>query len=56
MDIEDKKIFSDKWFAYLQEQICNHFEKIEKDSKSLKKFNYHLIIKKKNLNSLLKII
>ena len=38
MDIEDKKIFSDKWFAYLQEQICDSFEKIEIDSKSQKKF------------------
>ncbi len=38
MDIEDKKIFADKWFSYLQIQICNHFEKIEKDVKSSKKF------------------
>ena len=38
MDIEDKKIYSDKWFSYLQEQICYHFEKIEEDSKSSKKF------------------
>ena len=38
MDIEDKKLYSDKWFSYLQAQICNHFEKIEKDSKSSKKF------------------
>ncbi len=38
MNIEDKKIFSDKWFSYLQEQICNSFEKIEKESKSQKKF------------------
>ena len=38
MDIEDKKTFSDKWFAYLQEQICSQFEKIEKDSKSFQKF------------------
>ena len=33
MDIEDKKIYSDKWFSYLQEQICNQFEKIEINSK-----------------------
>ena len=33
MDIEDKKIYSDKWFSYLQEQICNQFEKIEKTLK-----------------------
>ena len=38
MYLEDKKNYSDKWFAYLQAQICNHFEKIENDSKSLKKF------------------
>ena len=38
MDIEDKKFYSDKWFSYLQAQICDHFEKIEKDSKSSKKF------------------
>ena len=38
MDLEDKKLYSDKWFSYLQEQICNHFEKIEKDTKSSKKF------------------
>ena len=30
MNIEDKKEFSDKWFSYLQEQICSTFEKIEK--------------------------
>ena len=38
MDIEDKKIYSDKWFSYLQAQICNNFEEIEKSAKSLKKF------------------
>ena len=38
MDIEDKKIYSEKWFSYLQSQICNNFEKIEKSAKSLKKF------------------
>ena len=38
MNIEDKKIFSDKWFSYLQEQICNSFEKIEIESRSQKKF------------------
>ncbi len=38
MDIEDKKIYSDKWFSYLQTQICDHFQKIEKESKSSKKF------------------
>jgi len=29
MDLEDKKIYADKWFSYLQEQICMSFEKIE---------------------------
>ena len=38
MDLEDRKLYSDKWFSYLQAQICNHFEKIEKDYKSSKKF------------------
>ena len=38
MDIKDKKKFSDKWFSYLQAQICHHFEKMEKNSKSLKRF------------------
>ena len=38
MDIEDKKTFSDKWFAYLQEQICNNFESLEKEMNSSKKF------------------
>ena len=38
MDIEDKKIYSDKWFSYLQTLICNNFEEIEKSAKSLKKF------------------
>ena len=38
MDIEDKKTYSDKWFSYLQVQICNHFEKIEKEANSFKRF------------------
>tara|TARA_B100001057_G_scaffold131521_1_gene130764 strand:+ start:684 stop:1508 length:825 start_codon:yes stop_codon:yes gene_type:complete len=38
MDIEDKKTYSDKWFSYLQTQICCHFEEFEKKAKSLKKF------------------
>ena len=38
MEIEDKKIFSDKWFSYLQEQICNSFEGLEKEMRSPKKF------------------
>ena len=38
MNIEEKKIISDKWFSYLQEQICNSFEKMEIESKSQKKF------------------
>ena len=31
MDIEDKKMYLDKWFSYLQAQICNQFEAIEKE-------------------------
>ncbi len=38
MELENKKIFSDKWFAYLQEQICNNFESLEKEMNSSKKF------------------
>ena len=38
MDLEDKKSYSDKWFSYLQTQICNQFEKIEKKAQSQKKF------------------
>ena len=38
MNIEDKKKYSDKWFSYLQAQICNYFERLEKNSKSSKKF------------------
>ena len=30
MKIEDKKKFSEKWFEYLQDQICDSFENIEK--------------------------
>ena len=48
MDIKTKKIYSDKWFSYLQEQICNNFEKIEKDSKSSKKFISTSWFKKNN--------
>ena len=38
MDLEDKKTHSEKWFSYLQSQICNQFETIEKKSRSLRKF------------------
>ena len=38
MDLKEKKLYSEKWFSYLQVQICNHFEKIEKEAKSSKKF------------------
>ena len=48
MNIEDKKIYTDKWFSYLQELICNHFEKIEKGSKSFKKFTSKNWYKNKN--------
>ena len=30
MNVEDKKKFTDKWFSYLQSQICNQFENLEK--------------------------
>ena len=36
MNIEDKKEFSDKWFSYLQEQICSTFEKLEMKAGSKK--------------------
>ena len=38
MNIEDKKMYLDKWFTYLQAQICKQFEKIEKESKGIQKF------------------
>ncbi len=38
MDIEDKKKYLDKWFTYLQSQICSNFENIENNKKSSKKF------------------
>ena len=38
MNIKDKKIYSEKWFSYLQSQLCSQFEKIEKDLNSSKKF------------------
>ena len=38
MDIKDKKMFSEKWFAYLQTQICKDFEDLEKKANSNKKF------------------
>ena len=47
MNIEDKKIYSDKWFEYLQSQICKQFEEIEKDSKSTKRFISNTWNKKK---------
>ena len=47
MDLEDKKkLYSDKWFSYLQAQICNHFEKIEKDSKVQKNLFQKIGLKK----------
>ena len=49
MDIEDKKLYSDKWFSYLQEQICNHFEKIEKDSSKVQKNLFQQIGKRKKI-------
>ena len=38
MNIKDKKIYSEKWFSYLQSQLCSQFERIEKDLNSKKKF------------------
>ena len=38
MDIQDKKAYSEKWFSYLQSQICNNFESLEAKSRSSKKF------------------
>ncbi len=38
MDIQDKKAYSEKWFSYLQSQICNNFEILETKSRSSKKF------------------
>ena len=48
MNIKTKKLYSDKWFSYLQEQICGNFEKIEKDSKGFKKFISTSWFKKNN--------
>ena len=36
MTIEDKKRFSEKWFEYLQDQICDSYESIEKKFGGLK--------------------
>ncbi len=41
MNIKDKKNFSEKWFSYLQEQICNHFENLEGELKSKKKIYFY---------------
>ena len=38
MNIKEKKIHTEKWFSYLQAQLCNHFEQLEKDLNSSKKF------------------
>ena len=47
MNIKDKKIYSEKWFSYLQSQLCNQFERIEKDGKPLSTINspdYYIIL------------
>ena len=49
MDIEDKKIYLDKWFSYMQSQICSGFEDLEKKMKSSKKFISANWSKKKKL-------
>ena len=36
MNIEDKKMYLDKWFSYLQAQICKQFEKLKKSLKAYK--------------------
>ena len=33
INIRDKKIITDKWFAYLQFQICKEFESLDKGKK-----------------------
>ncbi len=38
MDIEDKKIHADKWFSYLQFQICKEFEELESQKRGKNKF------------------
>jgi|TARA_B100001540_G_scaffold235900_1_gene210233 coproporphyrinogen III oxidase len=38
MKIEDKKKFSEKWFEYLQDQICDCYESIEKKFGGSQKF------------------
>ena len=38
MKIEDKKKFSEKWFEYLQDQICDSYESIEKKFGGSQKF------------------
>ena len=48
MDLEDKKSYADKWFSYLQTQICNQFELIEKRLRVKK--NLFQMIGIRNLN------
>ncbi len=36
-----KKIMADHWFSYLQKQICEEFEKIEKKGKKFSKRNWY---------------
>ena len=37
INIRDKKIITDKWFAYLQFQICKEFESLDKGKKFTKR-------------------
>ena len=38
MNIEEKKLYADKWFSYLQLQICKEFESLEMNLKGKNKF------------------
>ena len=42
-----KKIMADHWFSYLQRQICNEFENIEKGRKKFSKRDWFKKIKKR---------
>ena len=46
MNIEDKKMYLDKWFSYLQTQICKQFEKIEKEYEKITKICFNQLAKK----------
>ena len=48
MDIHDKKLHTDRWFTYLQFQICKEFEEIEKEVNGTNRFVTKSWNKKKN--------